>query len=64
VDDDKIDAYLLTAAVQSNLDGRHAPDYWSVSKQWNDGEFAAVMALSEQRALRMLKVTSAHLFTN
>jgi hypothetical protein len=64
VDDDKIDAYLLTAAVQSNLDGRHAPDYWSVSKQWNDGELAAVMALSEQRALRMLKVTSAHLFTN
>jgi len=64
VDDDKIDAYLLAAAVQSILDGRHAPDYWSVSKQWNDGELAAVMALSEQRALRMLKATSAHPFAN
>jgi hypothetical protein len=64
VDDDKIDAYLLAAAVQSILDGRHAPDYWSVSKQWNDGELAAVMALSEQRALRMLNATSAHPFAN
>jgi hypothetical protein len=60
VDDDKIDAYLLAAAVQSILDGRHAPDYWSVSKQWNDGELAAVTALSEQRALGMLNATSAH----
>jgi hypothetical protein len=64
VDDDKIDAYLLAAAVQSILDGRHAPDYWSVSKQWNDGELAAVMALSEQRALRMLNATSAPPFAN
>jgi hypothetical protein len=64
VDDDKIDAYLLAAAVQSILDRRHAPDYWSVSKQWNDGELAAVMALSEQRALRMLNATSAHPFAN
>jgi hypothetical protein len=64
VDDDKIDAYLLAAAVQSILDGRHAPEYWSVSKQWNDGELAAVMTLSEQRALRMLNATSAHPFAN
>jgi hypothetical protein len=64
VDDDKIDAYLLAAAVQSILDGQHAPDYWSVSKQWNDGELAAVMAISEQRALRMLHATSGPAFTN
>jgi hypothetical protein len=64
VDDDKIDAYLLTAAVQSILDGRHAPDYWSVSKQWSDGELAAVMALSEQRALRMPNAASTHPVAN
>jgi hypothetical protein len=64
LDDDKIDAYLLAAAVQSILDGRHAPDYWSVSKQWNDGELAAVRALSEQRAVRMLKATSGRPLTN
>ncbi len=64
VDDDKIDAYLLAAAVQSILDGRHAPDYWSVSKQWNSGDLDAVMALSEQRALRMLNATSAHPVAN
>jgi hypothetical protein len=64
VDDDKIDAYLLASAVQSILDGRHAPDYWSASTQWNDRELAAVMALSEQRASRMLNATSAHPFAN
>jgi hypothetical protein len=53
VDDDKIDAYLLAAAVQSILDHRHAPEYWSVSKQWNDGELEAVMALSEQRVMHI-----------
>ncbi len=64
MDDDKIDAYLLAAAVQSILDHRHAPNDLAASMQWNNGEFAAVMALSEQRALRMLKANSAQPFAN
>jgi hypothetical protein len=54
IDDDKNDAYLLAAAVQAILDHRHAPDYWSVSKQWREGQLGEVMALSEQRAHAML----------
>jgi hypothetical protein len=64
VDDDKIDAHLLAASVQSILDGKHASDYWQVSRQWNDGQLAAVMTLSEQRALRMLNAASGHPFAN
>jgi hypothetical protein len=54
VDDDKNDACLLAAAVQAILDHRHAPDYWSVSKQWKDGQLGEVMALSKQRAHAIL----------
>jgi len=50
IEDDKTYAYLLAAAVRAILDGKRAPDYWSVSKRWNDGELSEVMVLSERRA--------------
>ena len=63
VDDDKFDANLLAAAVQATLERRTAPDYWSVSKEWNEGKIYDVMSLSRQREARVLKEGAVYLST-